>query len=257
MDLENELKKYGIITKMQVENIKKWLSTFYIYAANENMPKNKRYEYTVSNITRGKILAVEFGYGVQSEFRNFHYCVALHDSPKKNPKVTVVPITSKKHPHQIPIGYELADRLENIVRDYEHSHFWQPYRDLAKKYANFPDIQFTFPAVGSYGSVFPTCTAHIEKLKAQILAIQNNKLSPLITELDKILKSLILFDQFYKASPNLQKYSYLRVEDITTISKARIINPKNTNHPLYKLRLSNESLDKLDKEIIRRFTLSK
>ena len=73
-------------------------------------------------------------------------------------------------------------------------------------------------------------------------------------DVDKILSDLKVFDKFVNDSPNLLKSSYLRLEDITTISKARIISPKKTSHPLYKLRLSDETLNKLDDEIIRLYT---
>lgn len=62
------------------------------------------------------------------------------------------------------------------------------------------------------------------------------------------------FNRFYKSSPSLQKSSYLRIEDVTTISKARIITPRYTSHPLYQLRLSDSTLDLIDNEIISKFT---
>ena len=73
-------------------------------------------------------------------------------------------------------------------------------------------------------------------------------------DINKMLSDLKVFDKFVNDSPNLLKSSYLRLEDITTISKARIISPKKTSHPLYKLHLSDETLDKLDNEIIRLYT---
>ena len=74
--------------------------------------------------------------------------------------------------------------------------------------------------------------------------------------LKEILVSLKKFDDFYKSAPKLLQSSYLKVEDITTISKARIIYPKTKTHPLYQLKLSNSTLDCLDQEIISKFTKS-
>ena len=72
--------------------------------------------------------------------------------------------------------------------------------------------------------------------------------------LKQILISLKKFDDFYKSSPKLLQASFLKVEDITTISKARIISPKYKSHPLYQLMLSTSTLDRLDQEIISKFT---
>ena len=44
------------------------------------------------------------------------------------------------------------------------------------------------------------------------------------------------------------------VNQITTISKLRIYDPKNSHDPLAGIKLSNEKLDKIDNEIIRRYT---
>ena len=74
--------------------------------------------------------------------------------------------------------------------------------------------------------------------------------------LKEILISLKNFDNFYKSAPKLLLSSYLKVEDITTISKARIIYPKTKTHPLYQLKLSTSTLDYLDQEIISKFTKS-
>lgn len=253
IDLNEELEKIKKLNPSQAENIEKWLKIYFSSAINEN--SNNRYEKMIPNISRGQILAVNFGYGIQSEFRNFHYCVALHDSPRKTSKITVIPITSKKHPHQIDIGYEMADSLETIIRDKERSTFWKPYRELEKQYKDITDIEFGTPAIGSYSTVYPNCTAHIKKLQTEFKSL-SKRLNTLNVEttLNKLLLNLKDFNDFLNRSPNLLKHSYLRIDDITTISKARIVFPKNSKHPLYKLKLSNETLNKIDEEIIRRFT---
>ncbi len=224
-----------------------WLNTYLNFIPNEGTNIERR----IPNIRRGQILFVDFGYNVLSEFRYKHYCVALNNSPRLNPKVTVIPITSKEHPHQLAINYELADRLEDIIRDKERSNFWKPFRRVSAELIGrgFKSIA---PAIGSYDTVYPNCTAFINNAKA-ILPRDDKELQSF---LDGILKSLEDFDKFYKASPSLLKSSYLRIEDITTISKARIIMPRSSNHPLFQLRLSDETLDQLDQAIIHRFTNS-
>jgi len=250
MSIKNKTRKLNFISQNTPEKFRKldnWLNTYLDYIPLENKDTEKIFP----NIKRGQILYVNFGYNVLSEFRYIHYCVALHNSPRLNPKITVVPITSKPHPHQLAINYELANNLETIIRDKERSKFWRPFRRL------YPELQargFTAisPAIGSYDTVFTNCTAFINQAM-KYLSEDDIKLKNTLKE---ILVSLKNFDDFYKSAPKLLQSSYLKVEDITTISKARIIYPKTKTHPLYQLKLSNSTLDCLDQEIISKFTKS-
>ena len=250
MSIQNITRKLNFIFQNTPEKFRKldnWLNTYLDYIPLENKDTEKIFP----NIKRGQILYVNFGYNVLSEFRYIHYCVALHNSPRLNPKITVVPITSKPHPHQLAINYELANNLETIIRDKERSKFWRPFRRL------YPELQargFTAisPAIGSYDTVFTNCTAFINQAM-KYLSEDDIKLKNTLKE---ILVSLKNFDDFYKSAPKLLQSSYLKVEDITTISKARIIYPKTKTHPLYQLKLSNSTLDCLDQEIISKFTKS-
>lgn len=223
----------------------KWLRYYLDMINHENTNIEKR----IPNIRRGQILYVDFGYNILSEFRYKHYCVAINNSPRKNPKVTVIPITSKKHPHQLELNYELAERLEDIIVNKERSNFWKPFRNI------YPELESRgfraiAPAIGSYDTVFPNCTNFIQQAKT-FLSEDDTELHSI---LDQILCDLHQFNIFYKSSPTLQKLSYLRIEDITTISKARIISPKYTSHPLYQLRLSDNTLNLIDERIIYKFT---
>lgn len=248
MSIQSIVQKLDSISQNSHEHFKKldnWLNTYLDFISLEN----KNCEKKLTNIRRGQILYVNFGYNILSEFRYKHYCVALNNSPKNNPKVTVVPITSKHHPHQLSISYELADNLETIIRDKERSNFWKPFRMI------YPELQtrgFTAisPAIGSYDTILPNCTNFIKHAMTYL----SDEDIELRNTLNQILISLNKFDAFYKSSPKLLQSSFLKVEDITTISKARIISPQYKSHPLYQLMLSASTLDRLDQEIISRFT---
>jgi pemK-like protein len=248
MSIQSIVQKLDSISQNSHEHFKKldnWLNTYLDFISLEN----KNCEKKLPNIRRGQILYVNFGYNILSEFRYKHYCVALNNSPKNNPKVTVVPITSKHHPHQLSISYELADNLETIIRDKERSNFWKPFRMI------YPELQtrgFTAisPSIGSYDTILPNCTNFIKHAMTYL----SDEDIELRNTLNQILISLNKFDAFYKSSPKLLQSSFLKVEDITTISKARIISPQYKSHPLYQLMLSASTLDRLDQEIISRFT---
>jgi hypothetical protein len=222
-----------------------WLQYYLDMITHENTNIEKR----IPNIRRGQILYVDFGYNILSEFRYKHYCVAINNSPRKNPKVTVIPITSKKHPHQLELNYELEERLEDIIINKERSNFWKPFRNIYPQLES-RGFKLIAPAIGTYDTVYPNCTKFIQQAKT-FLSDDDVELHSI---LDQILNDLHQFNIFYKSSPSLHKSSYLRVEDITTISKARIISPRYTSHPLYQLRLSDTTLDLIDTWIINKFT---
>ena len=245
MNFEQELLSIEKTNPDKARELRRWLESFFWYVHKENSGIERSYP----DVKRGRILLVNFGYGVHSEFRYNHYAVALHSSPRKSGKVTVIPLTSKKHPYLIPIGHELGDCLDALIFEKERSVFWRPYRALADKVLEETGLSFGFPAMGSYNTVYSNCTAFLTKIKESISGS-----SSLHKDIDKILSELKAFDKFVNDSPNLLKSSYLRPEDITTISKARIILPKRVSHPLYNLRLSDATLNKLDDEIIRLYT---
>ena len=62
------------------------------------------------------------------------------------------------------------------------------------------------------------------------------------------------FDELLKSTPKLAQNSFLLPEQITTVSKARIIAPKKKTHVLNYLRLTDSTMNILDKEIIKLFT---
>lgn len=243
--IQQKLNTIRQVTPSKFNKLDKWLKYYLDMIIHEESNIEKR----IPNIRRGQILYVDFGYNILSEFRYKHYCVAINNSPRNNPKVTVIPITSKNHPHQLALNYELAERLEDIIVNRERSNFWKPFRTI------YPELEMRgfkalAPAIGTYDTVYPNCTEFIEKAKTY-LTQEDIELHNI---LNQILLSLHEFNRFYKSSPSLQKSSYLRIEDVTTISKARIITPRYTSHPLYQLRLSNSTLDLIDNEIISKFT---
>ena len=71
--------------------------------------------------------------------------------------------------------------------------------------------------------------------------------SALNTELD-------LFEKMKAEISKMKRGSIALVNQITTISKIRIYDPKTNKDVLSGIRLSDESLDKIDQEIIKRYS---
>ena len=161
IDINSKLDKIRKTDPEKAKRIAIWLNSFFYYVDREG----SHYEEQFPNIHRGKILYVDFGYNVQSEFRYKHYCVALHDSPRRSHKVTVVPITSKQHPGLLPIYDELGTALETAIREQEKSLFWNPYRKVVSEVYERKNISLSAPAIGNYLTVYPNCSQFIRYIK--------------------------------------------------------------------------------------------
>lgn len=211
---------------------------------------NKNRQHLGYNIKRGQILYVNFGYNILSEFSFPHYCIALHNSSKTNPKVTVLPITSKNKNRisHLPLGILFdIDKRDDIERKKEREALERlnKLQELYKKHK----ITLPFPAIGTWPTVYPNW-----KL---LLTSYNKKVKD--KEIDKLTKETILdlrkFDQFMQTSKFINyKESYAKLDDITTISKARILFPRYKNHFLYHFKTSNDILDNIDNAIVKRLT---
>lgn len=57
-----------------------------------------------------------------------------------------------------------------------------------------------------------------------------------------------------KRYASLKDHTYAKVNQITTISKKRIMKPINEIDPIRRLRVSNEVLNRIDKKILETFT---
>ncbi len=102
-DLKHEVKRHKLFTN--------WVQAMVDYFRRESNPKPS-YDYV-----RGQVILVDFGFNVGNEFGGNHYAVVLLDSPARNPKVVVLPLTSqkpkKKYTHHIEI-----DPIPGVPRDH-------------------------------------------------------------------------------------------------------------------------------------------
>lgn len=244
LNIDDWLQKIHTTNQSKYTLLQKWIKRFMWLVDHES-----NYNYSqIPNLRRGQIIFLDFGYRVHNEFRYPHYAVVLHKSGKPNHNVTVVPITSKNKKHSIPIGTELVDQLESVIFLQERSAYWQPFRQLVPEIES-RGIKTGSPAVCRSSQAPETCSRYIRSIKQRL-----NPTDDLHHSLNKILVALKEFDELLKSTPKLAQNSFLLPEQITTVSKARIIAPKKKTHVLNYLRLTDNTMNILDKEIIKLFT---
>lgn len=181
---------------------------------------------------RGEIIKVHLGFNVGSEEGGLHYAVVVEkDNPKGSPVVTIVPLTSVK-PHtdisclrkgNIFLGNELFTKLSTKISD-TNQHLNDEIDLLGKVIDDLPDL-------------IPV--EKVAELRARIKVLEEER---------------DLLDRMRTEVSKMKVGSIALVNQITTISKIRIYDPKTDHDILSSIKLSNEKLDLLDEEIRKQFT---
>ena len=181
---------------------------------------------------RGDVVFVNFGFNVGSEFGGGHYAVVLNNlSEHRSTDVTVVPLTSFKenrpiNPKDVFIGEELFEKLSLKLKTSS--------TDLQKRL----DERMVL----------------LEQLKQLAYAGgKEREFNALRDDLDcqkeQISKDLNGVNSLRREIASLKTGSVVKVEQIRTISKIRIYNPKSTHDPLYGIRLSKEAMNKINEKL--------
>ena len=181
---------------------------------------------------RGEIIKVHLGFNVGSEEGGLHYAVVLDkNNAKSSPVVTIVPLTSVK-PHtditklkngNVFLGNELFQRLNRKISDSD--------KELKAKIKELQEL--------------------VDELNDE----NSDKLMSIINpKLDNAYRDLELLDKMRSEILKMKRGSIALVNQISTISKIRIYDPKTDHAILSGIKLTGEKMDIIDSEIRNKFT---
>lgn len=214
--LDNYIESEETIDK--ANKLSYWLTEYCKYLQYE---ETFRPDY-LKQYKRGDIIKANFGYNVDKELGGLHYCVVLDNKNSKfSNTLTVIPLTSIKEGKtykfpNIVLGNEIYSNLQE-----KHDKLEQRILNEASECINSKD------------------TMEPQKYLVAINKIMQN-LRFLITLEDEI--------------SGMKSGSVARINQIRTISKLRIYDPKKNFDILSGIKLSVESLDLIDKAIIQLYT---
>lgn len=206
-----------------------WIKDYTTYLQREEtFDSSKLKEYS-----RGDIIKVNLGFNIGNEEGGLHYCVVLD---KKNAKsystLTVVPLssvkpTTKMHKTSVFLGNEIYQKLQeksNKLLKETKQQIFVLKTELSKLEA-LPENTDEQKIVKNF---------KVENLTKQVYEMSDKaKLTTKIkTELEQIKQGSIAL-----------------VNQITTISKMRIYNPKKDLDILTGIKLSNEQMNLIDEKI--------
>ncbi|WMC91213.1 type II toxin-antitoxin system PemK/MazF family toxin [Kineothrix sp. MB12-C1] len=220
-----------------------WLKDFQYYISQEktfNASKIKSYK-------RGDVIKVNLGFNVGSEQGGLRYAIVLDKNNKHNSKtITIVPLTSQKeekaiYERDIDLGRELYNRLkakyDSFVDELSKE---RSDRNESMKRANailttLLDIsRDTQEDAGSFKQLI---------LQAQELIDAQSEALSLLQEKENDLKKIKL--ELHR----MKDGSIAKIEQITTISKQRIFDPRKSADVLAGIRFSDTAMNKINEKI--------
>lgn len=202
---------------------------------------------------RGDIVKLNFGFNIGSEYGGLHYAVVINNkNPHNSSVVTVVPLTSQKdncavHPNDVELGNDL-------------------YRSLKLKYDTVSlQIQEKNSEIDKMLDMLNTLTAAVDtalavpdsdpdSAKALVDARKHLETAKQVQKdwIEQLHQNDLQNKQLKKIKSEIDQMkagSIALVDQITTISKIRIYDPRNAHGVLSGIKLSPESLDKINEKL--------
>ncbi len=181
---------------------------------------------------RGEIIKVHLGFNIGSEEGGLHYAVVVEkNNAKSSPVATIVPLTSVKPTTDINKLKNGNIFLGNELFTILNAKISSASKQISENLTLLTDILKQMRNDASHVSIedienkVQDCKFELETLKRMRSEVQKMKIG-----------------------------SIALVNQITTISKIRIYDPKTDHDVLSNIKLSNEKLDMLDTEIQKMFT---
>lgn len=254
------------------DKIAQWIENWVKYLKIEQV-FNPR---SIQALKRGSIVYADFGFNVGREYGGLHYAIVLNKiDARSNHLLHVLPLTSVKETtdisnlkyFQLPIGNEVFQLLSNKAL--------KKVRELSELYDRFSKKDGELrEKVVMVESLIEDNKKTLEILKnlsssdmddssiKQILTINKNidfasdqaekirqeakENAILLAELNEKLEYA---NKFILKTQNMNKDSIVLLNQVTTISKMRLRDPKNNNSILNGIVHSDDTMDKIDEAL--------
>lgn len=220
-----------------------WLKDFQQYLSQEK-------EFDASRIKaykRGDVIKVNLGFNVGSEQGGLHYAIVLDKDNKHNSKtVTVLPLTSQKsgkpiYERDIFLGTELYNRLKTKY-DSAKSELENQLNRCKEDLAMAAD---TRNALLHFSGESAKDNAEFDK---QIAAL-DQRIRNVHLSLDELEEKQKNFRKIKQELLKMKNGSVAKTEQITTISKQRIYDPKKSADVLSGIRFSDAAMTKINDKL--------
>lgn len=254
------------------DKIAQWVENWVKYLKKEQVFNSR----SIQALKRGSIVYADFGFNVGREYGGLHYAIVLNKTDaRSNHLLHVLPLTSAKETTDISnlkyfqflIGDEVFQLLKNKANRkiieltelydrfskkddelHERSVMVESLIEDNKKtfeiLKNLPDSDIDDSSIEQILTInknIDFASAEADKIKQE--AKEN---ATLLAELEEKMEYA---NKFILKTQNMNKDSIVLLNQVTTISKMRLRDPKNNNSILNGIVLSDDTMDKIDEAL--------
>lgn len=243
----------------QAANLTYWIRDYVNFLKQEKTFESKylpKYEY-------GSIVEVDFGYNIGNELSGSHYAIVMNKKDNKsNPMSTVIPMTSSKagkkiHENEVDLSNEfyLAYLLKSEEAVFAPLEKNRKYCYIAAKYhavtGKIKDLNLSeettneiIASIDDFEQEFPD-----EKINENEIEEQYYKSLP-HSEI-QLKKDYEVLKNYIVKLGKMKEGGRAIITQITSISKMRIKNPKSHKDALFGIKLSEETMEKIEHKMLK------
>ncbi|MDO5061990.1 MAG: type II toxin-antitoxin system PemK/MazF family toxin [Peptostreptococcaceae bacterium] len=210
---------------------------------------------------RGSIVFANLGFNVDREYGGIHYCIVLNKKDSiKNPLLNVIPLTSNPNKSKINTNVDLGTAVQEALAAKNRAMLNKTSKEqeisgiesdhLGSSFKSINDIAKTLQEQSMSPDEFSSLKSKFDEESKLI----EEKIERLSEKTARISKEIDLIGRGIRAQERLKQNSIALVDQITTISKMRIIKPKYPKDPFAGIKIANEYMDKIDEKIKELFT---
>lgn len=206
---------------------------------------------------RGNIIKIQFGFNIGSEYGGLHYGIVLDNKNAHNsPVITVIPLTSARenrtlHSNSVNLGNDIY-RLLKLKYDTIDKALKEEQQDIEETLSLFDSmLTLTQKSVKELDECDINSNEFDQKLivaKDQLAALK--KLQATWEEKsDHNKEQQEYLEKIGLEISRMKEGSIALVNQITTISKMRIFDPRNLKGVLDGISLSEENMEKINEKM--------
>ncbi|WP_232345955.1 type II toxin-antitoxin system PemK/MazF family toxin [Mammaliicoccus sciuri] len=212
---------------------------------------------TYNSYKRGTIIYVDFGVNVGSEISGGHFAIVLNKNDnKKSSMLNVIPLSSKEKKYYLPIDKTVFENASNTLKqsldDYQKN-ILRITSEIKKLQSDYEELySITEEGIDAIrdsnndtGITIDDLKKNIEQLKVNIES--EKKLSNEIEDNKKRIETV------YRKYSKYDKQTFACYKSLHSISKLKI-RRINKFDPSGKMKVDNNTLEKIDKKIIDEYT---
>lgn len=205
---------------------------------------------------RGNIVKIQFGFNIGSEYGGLHYGIVLdNENARNSPVVTVIPLTSARenrelHPNSVDLGNDIY-RLLKLKYDTIDKSLKEEQREVEETISLFDSMMaLTNKSIQD----LEKCEAGTDEFDQKLIVAKGH--------LESVKKLRLTWEEKSRHNKEQQEYldkigieisrmkegSVALINQITTISKMRIFDPRNLKGVLAGISLSEENMEKINEK---------